>query len=205
MLVINKTVKMSIFKNINKIFYYVVLFISIFKLPKNLNIIEFNKQLNLLIKMVTFISILYKPLLNIKTTKNQLKVSFEVKPIVLITKLKTNEYFTKILNTVFLVKPTSIEFNAYQLVKMFIRHTNCFSKTKYSFIRQECKNIVLFVLLLNIISINAILLIYFKLTLVNMFIISLQIFFIIINIQYLYSMIKNLRLFFKLITYSILE
>lgn len=76
--------------------------------------------------------------------------------------------------------------------RMFIRFSRCFSKTKYSFIRQECKNIVYFTLLLNIISIITVLNLYFHWSIILSCFITIQLTFIIYNYIYLLSFVNNI-------------
>lgn len=71
----------------------------------------------------------------------------------------------KVVNTWMLYKPTfNGDLNCNDVSKFFIRKSRGFTKTKYSFIRQECKNIVHFTLLLNSIFIIIIFNVYMRWT-----------------------------------------
>lgn len=142
-----------------------------FKMIINLNLlIVFYK---LLIKISNKNYNLYKVVLtyyaSLRSDKLQRKLPVTLTTLIdlnLHNKLKfkfTNMGIQKIINVWMLYKPISNGgVSCKDVSKLFIRKSRGFSKTKYSFIRQECKNIVHFTLLLNSIFIITIFNVYMR-------------------------------------------
>lgn len=70
-------------------------------------------------------------------------------------------------------------------IKLFIRNSKCFNKTKYSFIRQECKNIVYLTLMINILVIIIALNTYMHWRFINFYTYSFIIIYTLFYIKYL--------------------
>lgn len=87
----------------------------------------------------------------------------------------------------FLIKPHHVN-NLNQIgEKQLIRNSKCFNKTKYSFIRQECKNIVYTTLLINIIVVFMAFNIYMHWRFINFYLYIFIIIYIILYIKYLFK------------------
>lgn len=95
---------------------------------------------------------------------------------------------------IYIIKPLHTSSSKiFSLNKMYIRASKCFSKTKYSFIRQECKNIVYLVLLINTLSISIFLNIYFKFNISVLAPYILLGYFIVYNWNYFISIVVNVK------------
>lgn len=116
--------------------------------------------------------------------KKQLTLSYD-------NTIKINQIDEKQCN--FIVKPYAQEcISSNNSIKFFIRNAKCFNKTKYSFIRQECKTIVYLTLLINIIVILLTLNTYMHWRLINLYIYT---FIIIYNIIFIKSLFKLFTVF----------
>lgn len=85
-----------------------------------------------------------------------------------------------------------------KLVKSFIRNSKKFNKTKYSIIRQECKNIVTLVLLINILSVFTINTLFFNFNFFVSYKTLFIVFYIISNLHYLSRAKLQIKRFFGL-------
>lgn len=109
-------------------------------------------------------------------------------------KLKFNK-FKKIKN-ILIVPVNKLKLSTNLLSKYLIRKSKFFNKTKYSFIRQECKNIVNMTLLMNMAYITIVFNVYMKFNIIINFIPVYIYIYIIINIMLIYK-IYNIFINFK--------
>lgn len=113
-------------------------------------------------------------------------------------RLNSQNTFRKICNT--LNQPFNKNLINLKLIKKeVIRKSIFFSKTKYSFIRQECKNIVNMTLLVNVIFVIIVFCVYLKFkftfSLANLIVLV----FVIINISSMFRFKNQLKSFFLIL------
>lgn len=205
MLVINSLI-LQILKLFNVIHFYIlkitwnliyyILYIIPFKKVKKYNeyckIFSKNKN-NLFID-------LKKENYVIKILNTKIKNDFNLKDVINIQLKKINSNLNTIKTTIIILKPfKKVKTNNLSKIKMFIRCSKAFTKTRYSIIRQECKNIVAFTLLLNLIGIALIYNIYLKVNINIFFYQSFVVLFIIFNVNWLFIFNNNINLFWSLI------
>lgn len=163
------------FKTINK---YEMIFLNFYE-----NITE----INVVIKRTNYV---------IKKHKLLLKLDYNLENLIDL-KLKQKIYEKININNFIIFKPyKSVKKNILKKIKMYIRVSKCFAKTRYSIIRQECVNIVYFTMLLNIISILLFFQIYLKINIILHLYSSLLFLFVFYNFNWLVSFNLNIYNFF---------
>lgn len=132
------------------------------------NQIKKKRPLNYLVQL--------KLIKKILVSKSKHIVHFKINDIV-------NQPFVKNNNSIFALK------------KKLIRKSIFFSKTKYSFIRQECKNIVNMTLLINAIYIILVFSVYMKFKFIFSVVYLIIIIFILLNYALIFKLKKIVKIF----------
>lgn len=129
------------------------------------------------------------------------KLHYKLKLNAVLGKLKIPVHGSKIIIQPLYLLPS--KFN--NITKQFIRQSRFFNKTKYSFIRQECKNIVHMTLLMNIILIISVLNIYMHFTFLINIVHVLIVFYCIAYHSYLFKAFSICKKFINIVYNFILN
>lgn len=192
-------INLKIINSVNEFLYFIlrgfwfIIYIIIYYIPRE-NINKYNIYFKYLWEKQNYIEFYFKKEnYVVKKIKVILKLDYDLSGL-LDLQLIINKMSTKYnVKNIIIYRPyKKLTAKSLKKFKMLIRAAKPFTKTRYSIIRQECKNIVAFTLLLNLISIATFFNIYLKINIIPLFYQTFFVLFIFYNVNLLFQFNKNL-------------